>query len=164
MELVIPEEIIEKNKKLYQFKKGDTPTNKGKKQSEYMSAAAIEKTKATRFKKGNLPHNSVGINDGDIHVRKDSSGINYKWIRESLGIWKMLHVYNWEKENGPIEKGFIVTFKNKDSMNCHLSNLELITRAENMERNSIHRYPDNIKENIRLISKINKTIKNQENE
>ena len=44
-------------------------------------------------------------------------------------------------------------------MNCEVSNLELITRAENMSKNTINRYPEHIKENIRLISKINKTIK-----
>ena len=161
MMLKIPREITEKNKKLYQFKKGDVPANKGKKQIDYMSSEVIERTKATRFKKGHLPHNSQGINDGDIHVRKDSKGRYYKWIRESLGVWKMLHVFNYEKEFGPIPDGYIVFFKNKDSMNCHPSNLELITRAEIMAKNTIHRYPDHIKENIRLISKINKTIKNQ---
>ncbi|MDB0602338.1 HNH endonuclease signature motif containing protein [Tenacibaculum maritimum] len=161
MNLEIPDEIIKQNKKFAQFKKGHVPENKGKKQIEYMSAEMIERTKATRFKKGNLPHNSQGINNGDVHIRKDSKGRYYKWIRESLGVWKMLHVFNWEKEFGPIPDGYIIVFKNKDSMNCEPSNLELITRAENMAKNTIHRYPDHIKENIRLISKINKTIKNQ---
>ncbi len=40
------------------FQKGHTPMNKGLKQSEYMTPGAIERTKATRFKKGNVPHNA----------------------------------------------------------------------------------------------------------
>ena len=44
------------------FSKGHQPMNKGLKQSEYMSDAQIEKTKATRFKKGCIPknHKEVG--------------------------------------------------------------------------------------------------------
>ena len=35
-----------------QFPKGHVPRNKGKKQTDFMSAEAIERTKATRFQKG----------------------------------------------------------------------------------------------------------------
>ena len=44
------------------FPKGHQPMNKGRKQTEYMSDAQIEKTKATRFKKGCIPknHKEVG--------------------------------------------------------------------------------------------------------
>lgn len=45
----------------YQFKKGHTTFNKGKKMHEYMSQEAIERTKATRFKKGNIPPNHKPI-------------------------------------------------------------------------------------------------------
>ena len=37
------------------FKKGNVPVNKGKKQTEFMTSEAIERTKATRFQKGMKP-------------------------------------------------------------------------------------------------------------
>ena len=40
-----------------QFKKGNVAHNKGKKQIEYMSQESIERTKKTRFKKGNKQKN-----------------------------------------------------------------------------------------------------------
>lgn len=57
------------------FPKGHQPMNKGRKQTEYMSDAQIEKTKATRFKKGCIPknHKEVGYEritrDGYIEVK-----------------------------------------------------------------------------------------------
>jgi len=67
---------------------------------------------------------------------KNRGGKSYKYICLALGSWKPLHIYNWEKTNGKIPKGHCLWFKNGDTMNCELSNLELITRAENMNRNS----------------------------
>ncbi len=158
MNLIIPQELADKRKKIGMYRKGSVPANKGKKQTEYMSCEAIEKTKATRFKKGQIPHNSIGINNGDIHIRKYSKGRNYKWIRIKLGKWMMLHVHNWEQKFGPIPKGYILRFIDNNSMNCNPDNMELITRKEHMGKNTIHRYPTEIKENIRLISKIKKQI------
>lgn len=160
MNLVIPQKLAAERKRMGMYRKGSIPANKGKKQTEYMSAAAIEKTKATRFQKGHLPHNSEGINNLDIHIRKDSRGIKYKWIRIKLGEWVALQVYNWEKKFGPVPKGYILRFYDGDTMNCEPDNLELITRQEHMDKNTIHRYPTEIKETIRLISKINRKLKN----
>ena len=42
-DLVIPRYLIEQRKKDSQRKKGDTPFNKGRKQSEYMSLESIKK-------------------------------------------------------------------------------------------------------------------------
>ena len=46
-----PEFMLEHSSKGF-FQKGHQPANKGCKQTEYMSIAQIEKTKKTRFKKG----------------------------------------------------------------------------------------------------------------
>ena len=121
------------------FKKGHIPLNKGKKQVEYMSKEAIARTEGTRFQKGHLPHNAVGVNDGDIRIRhdhKNRGGKAYKYIRLALGKWYPLHQHNWETEKGKIPKGYCLWFTDGDTMNCDVSNLELITRAENMRRNS----------------------------
>lgn len=42
----------------------------------------------------------------------------------------MLHVVVWEEANGPVPKGMIVVFKDGDTMNVTLENLEIITRQE----------------------------------
>jgi hypothetical protein len=121
------------------FKKGHVPANKDKKQTDYMTKEAIARTKATQFKKGHLPHNSAGVKDGDIRIRcdhKKRKGKAYKYIRLSLGNWYPLHQYNWEKVYGKLPKGKCLWFRDGDPMNCKVSNLELITRAENMRRNS----------------------------
>lgn len=148
------------------FKKGDVPANKGKSQVEYMSPEAIERTKATRFKKGEIAPNKRHYKDGDITVRnetlKDGSIRQYKWIRISRAEWKMLHVVNWELEHGPVPDGYIVVFKNKDTAICEVSNLEMITLAENMARNTIQRFPVELKQTIRIIHKIKKTIKKKQ--
>jgi hypothetical protein len=119
------------------FKKGQMPANKGKKQTEYMSAEAIERTKATRFKKGGISRNT--LHDGIITIRHSSAKRGrkpYKMIRISKGKWQELQKYNWQKVNGIIPKGMCLWCKNGDTLNCDPSNWEVITRAENVMRNS----------------------------
>jgi hypothetical protein len=138
--LIVPREIIEQRKADSRIKPGHTPLNKGKKQSEYMSAEAIERTKSTRFKKGQLPSNTKD-RDGVIVIRHDhphrnSGNRKLKFIRISLGKWQMYHQYKWEKKNGKVPAGHCLWFKDGDSLNCKLQNIELITRKENYLRNS----------------------------
>ncbi len=155
--LVIPPHIIEARKKASQKKPGDVPMNKGMKQTDYMTPEAIARTAKTRFKKGNLPKNT--LHDGKVTIRKDSKGNKYKWIRLSLGKWKMLHVKIWEDEHGPLPEGTIVVFKDGNSMNCVLENLEHRTKAEHMMANTIQRYPEDLRKVMILKGKLNKKIK-----
>lgn len=149
--LVIPREIIEQRIADSRIKKGNVSFNKGKKQSEYMSPEMIERTKATRFKKGNLPHNAKGFKDGDVSIRRDTrSGIRYLYTRIRLGKWRELHHVIWEKKNGRIPPKHCLRFKDGNSLNCKLSNLELIPLSENMSRNTIRRYPKDLQNLIML--------------
>lgn len=118
------------------FKKGQEPPNKGRKWSEYMSAEGMQRSRETQFKEGNINHNSKY--DGAITVRvHKGSGITYKWRRISKSKWVPLHVYNWEQKHGPVPEGYIVVFKDPSkTMDCRPSKLELISRQENMRRNS----------------------------
>lgn len=111
----------------WKFNKGHIPFNKGK------HFAAGGRSIETRFKKGGEPHNTKS--DGFISVRTDKCGRVYRWIRISKGKWQMLHVHNWLKAKRNIPEGHIVVFKSPDTMNCDVSNLELITRAEHCRRN-----------------------------
>ena len=157
MELTIPENVVEQRKKESQFKHGIIPANKGKKQPEYMTQESIERTKGTRFHKGNLPHNTYG-QDNIIVDRKDKTGIKYQWIKLSHGKWRALHVHLWLQSFGKIPKDYIIIFKDGNTKNCSLDNLEAITRKENMLRNSIQRFPKELKEVIILNSKIKNKI------
>lgn len=135
-----------------QFKKGIIPHNKGEK----MSPELYKKLEATMFKIGHSPHNTR--KDFDISVRKDKSGRSYKYIRTKLGVWEPYHRYIWERENGKIPEGKILVFKDKNTLNIKIENLELISRKENMERNTIHRYPEDIVRTTRLIGVLNRYI------
>ena len=144
--LIVPRDIIEKRKLESQYKKGRAPENKGKKQSEFMSPEAIERTKATRFKKGSVPHNY----NGGEHLTKDG------YVMVSLGEQKkqLKHILVWEAEHGKIPEGHCIAFIDGNRTNCSLDNLELITRIENMYRNSRHEYPKEIIPSMVLTKKI----------
>lgn len=91
----------------------------------------------TQFKKGNLPANTM--HDGAITVRldhpKDRKGRPYQWIRVSVGKWVHYHRWLWEQKNGPVPAKHVVAFKDGNTMNTTLSNLVLLTMAENATRN-----------------------------
>lgn len=128
--LKIPPEVTLKFQANSRFKKGDTPPNKGRKISEWMSHEMIERIKKTQFCKGNQPHNTKY--DGAERISKDG----YIEIRISKGKYVHKHRLEWEKVNGTIPEGLILVCKSHNKLNSHPDNWELITRVENMNRNS----------------------------
>lgn len=141
------------------IKKGQTPPNKGKKQSEYMSPEAIEKTKATRFKKEQLPKQTLPV--WSEVKRKRKNGREYIMIKVP-GNTKLVykHIWMWESfHNKKLPAGFNVVFKNGNPLDCVIENLECVSDATLMKRNTIHNYPEELKKAIRLSSKISKKIK-----
>lgn len=161
--LIIPSEVIEQRKFNSQLKKGNVPLNKGKK----MDPKVYERIKHTFFQPGHSPKNTLF--DGAIVIRhnhKERGAPPYKLIKLSKNKWEFLHRYNWVQAHGPIPNGMIIVFKNGDTMNCELANLECITFEENMIRNSYHfkDYDKEIKGAAYSITLLNKTIKELENE
>lgn len=115
----------------YQFSKGAVSANKGRKQSEYMSWEAIERTKATRFKKGQKAWNHKPL--GYERVSVDG------YIEVKIGepkTFKLKHRVIWEQHHGKIKKGENVQFKDGNRQNCDINNLYLISREEQMKQNS----------------------------
>lgn len=161
--LEIPKELIQKRKLNSCFKKGSIPFNKGKKQTEFMSAEGILQTKKTRFQKGREPHNANPDGDGAIVLRRDTSGRFYKYIRIKKNVWKLFHREIWEKNHGEIPLGHIVVFKDKNTENESLENLELISMSENMYRNSFHSYPKEIIPSLVLNKKLENKLKTLQN-
>jgi hypothetical protein len=159
LELEVPDHIIKKNIEKGRFNNGHVPFIKGKKIEDFYSPEAMEKVKDCWFKKGHIPANASF--DGAITIVN-----GYKWKRVSVNNWIQLHIYNWEKEHGELPDGMMLAFKDGDQMSCETNNLQPITRAENMVRNSIMRYPPELQKSLRLMGKLNKKIqtKTQKNE
>jgi hypothetical protein len=121
--LVVPEEIKEKFRYCTQFVKGQSP----------MYRLTGAEGMATRFKKGHIPKNT--LHDGAISLRTDNRGVMNYHIRVGLGKWEYLSRYIWRQHNGAIPEGCVITYKDGDTLNCVIDNLEMITRGENAGRN-----------------------------
>ena len=142
----IPEEIIKQRCLDSLIKKGNIPPNKGKGMPEELR----EKIKHTWFKKGGLPGNTKY--DSCITIRRETDGRPYKYIRIAKAKWVLYSRYVWEQVYGKIPYGMIISFKDKNTMNCDIENLELISKGENMKRNSIQNMPEEIKQSIRILN------------
>ena len=143
------------------FRPGHKTWNKGK-------SHRPEGSRATQFKLGDKPSNTwrpIGAErmtkDGVV-IRKVSDTGN-KWKD-----WRPVQVIEWEAHNGPLPDGHIVVFKDRDRTNLAPDNLEAITRAENMRRNSISRYGEDYRSAAIQLGwfkrKINRIEKEQQNE
>lgn len=131
---------------------GNVPHNKDKKMPEHIRNKVLH----TFFKQGHLPHNTKS--DGALSKRSDG----YWWTRVGLADWKQMHRVVWEQANGPLQPNEVVRFKDGNKDNYQLDNLELTTKQGNMQKNTIHRYPVEIKQTIRQINKLNKIIQKHE--
>ena len=144
--------------KAFRFKKGQKSFNKGMNPKDYMPPESYAKLLPTQFKKGGLPPNT--LHDGAITLRHDKNGKKYLYIRIAKAKWILYHQKIYQDEHGPIPKNHIIVFKDRNTFNVSLDNLECITRIENMHRNSLHRLSPEIKQTIRTLTKLKKTIRN----
>lgn len=109
------------------FEKGHTPYNKG------MKVGRRPGSEATMFKKGNRPVSTAPV--GTEIVTRDG------YLRRKVAepnVWQSVHVLNWEAVHGPVPEGYVLLFKDRDSSNCELSNLMLVTRSELARLNQRH--------------------------
>ena len=132
-----------------QFKKGLIPWNKGKKLGKEWGL----KTKATQFQKGNKPHNHKQV--GSTRYSKD--GYHETKVAEPR-YWKQTHIILWETMHGPVPASHMIIFADGNKKNLQPENLKMIKRSENMLRNTIHRYPPEVKSAIHTLSKLKRTI------
>ena len=102
------------------FPKGHVPFNKGKK--------GIGGWEPTQFKKGDRPANWVPIGterisrDGYTEVKIADGKLNKNW--------KAKHIRVWETANGPVPKGHVVIFGDRNLSNFDLNNLILVSRTQ----------------------------------
>ena len=109
------------------FKKGNVSANKGKK----MPKAVYEKAKATMFKAGSIPANTMPIGT----EKKLTDG--YIWIKindlprvKKQENWTQKHRFVYEKHYGKIPEGHVVIFLDRNSENFDPENLAAIKRSE----------------------------------
>lgn len=135
-----------RSKENWNFSKGSIPWNKGI--TGYMSA------NKTSFKKGLTPHNYRPV--GSERITKDGY-IEVK-IKDPK-TWRLKHLVVWEKVNGNLPKGCCIVFIDSNRKNCDLSNLQLITRSENVRFNKsgYSHYPPELRPTLRAITKIDIT-------
>lgn len=148
MELARQGERLKQSGAAHRFSKGTIPPNKGKK----MSPELYAKCAPTMFKKGQAPHNTTY----DGHERISVDG--YVEIRVAQGKYVLKHRLVWEQANGPIPEGMALVFKDNNKLNMNLDNLKLVTRAELMARNTIQRYPVELQNTIKTLSKLKKHL------
>ena len=135
------------------FQKGHIPANKGLK----MTPEKYEKCKVSMFKKGVKPLNIKEVGYERINVD------GYVEIKIKDNVFVLKHRLLWEQINGEIPKGYCVVFKDKNKQNICIENLEMITLRENMQRNSIHQYPEELKSAMKLLSKLKRKINEKQN-
>ena len=142
---------LKENSKLHRYAKGHVPANKGKK----VAVSTYNKCAPTMFKKGSKPHNYRPV--GSERITKDG------YVERKIAnpkTWKAVHILVWESANGPVPVKHKIVFKDNNQLNNELSNLECISYAEAMVRNSIVRYPADLRFAMKTLKKLKKQIKN----
>lgn len=132
------------------FKKGQTPWNKDVKGLDIGG-------KETRFKPGHKPLNTWK----PIGAERNSDGYLYRKVADT-GVkkvdWVMAHIQIWEQHNGTVPSGHAVIFKDGNRKHIEIDNLECISRAELMNRNTIHRLPKELAEVCQLRGALTRQI------
>lgn len=147
------------------FKKGNTPHNKGKKQTEWLSPESIENSKKTQFKKGQKPPKwkpigSERVNtDGTVQVKVQDGKDGKNWAYK--------HHLVWEEANGKIPDGHVIVFLDGNAQNCELENLKLVSRGNLMKVNHEHgkaTVDPEVKELMYNVAELDSTTKEKEEE
>jgi len=105
----------------------------------------------TSFKKGQRPHNWKPI--GSTRVTVDG----YVEVKtHEPNKWGQLHVVTWCEHHGAVPDGSIVSFIDGNKQNCCITNLELISRNENLQINRLRcsSEPKELQPVIRTIGKL----------
>lgn len=109
-----------------QFEPGSTPANKGKK----MSPEVYEKCAPTMFRKGQTPVNHKPV--GTVSVRNNTRK-SQRYVYEKVAepnVWRLKHILEWEKHNGPVPKGKAIIFADGDPLNTDIDNLVMVSRSQ----------------------------------
>jgi len=135
----------------FRFKKGNVPFNKG------VKGIVHEGCKKTMFQPGSKPANYKPV--GTIRfIRDKTDGYFEMKMADGMRQWKLLHRVIWERLNGVIPANQIVIFLDGNPKNLNIKNMALMTKAENMKRNTVHNYPKDIVHLVQLKAALNRQI------
>ncbi|HQZ60446.1 MAG TPA: HNH endonuclease, partial [Acinetobacter sp.] len=130
------------------FKKGMTPHNKGKKLSDSTKAKLVK----TMFKSGNRPHNTLQVGA----ETQDKDGYVMVKVAEP-SVWQYKHHVAYGE---PVPTGYKVVFLDGNKYNFERDNLQLVSNAELMQRNTMHRYPPELVRLLKTLNKLKKRVAN----
>jgi hypothetical protein len=133
------------------FPKGLTPWNKGKK---YDSGG---RSHETRFKPGGKPHTWKPIGSERVseegYLQRKMTDTGYP-PRD----WVPVHHILWREAGREIPPGYRLAFKDGNKRNFDLENLELVSIADMMRRNTVHNYGPEIAQLHQLRGAITRQI------
>lgn len=147
----------------HQFRPGHATWNKG---IPFVSGG---RSAETQFKPGRRPEDARNyLPIGSLRVTRD--GILERKVTDDQSVyparrWVAVHRLVWQEVHGEVPRGHIVVFKTgmrtTDCAAITIDKLELVTRAENMRRNSIHRWPDDLKSAMKLLKRAERALENR---
>lgn len=142
--------------KSYRFPKGNIPANKGKKCKSHPNAVA------TQFKAGQKPHTWRPI--GSVRITKDGySQVKILDTGYPPRDWIGVHILVWQRLHGKeVPKNHMIRMRDRNKINVAPENLELLSQAENMKRNTYHNYGKEIAQLYQLKGAIKRQINKQE--
>lgn len=138
------------------FKPGQKPWNAGRKiESRGRSAE-------TQFRKGARPHTWQPIGHEVLRC-----GVWWRKVTDEghhTKHYKSVPRMLWEAQHGPIPSGHVVVMRAAvgSAAEITLDHIELISRTELIRRNSIHRYPEELRACMVLAGRVRAAIKRRE--
>lgn len=149
------------------FRKGQVPPNKGLRRPGW----APGRMRETQFKKGERSGIAAKNWKPIGTVLADADGLMRIKVREAVygkeatgsgnvQVWPLLNRWIWQQHKGPIPPGYAIAFKGADRANPKIEDLEIISRAELMRRNTIHnRYPKEMVNTILLLGAVKRKLR-----
>lgn len=134
------------------FPKGHVPWTKGK-----AGALPASIGGSTRFRAGHRPANwrpvgaVVADRDGYLKIKVANRG-------KQVERWRYVHVLLFEQHHGAVPEGFAVVFRDGRRRHLVIENLELVSRADLMRRNSIHCLPQALRRAITAKARLTRII------
>lgn len=142
----------------HQFPKKHIPMNKGLKMSEYMSEEAIARTAATRFQKGHVPHNSKNFGKPFLYLNKKKGESTWLILVDGTRVSYLKHLC---RQHGIDMEGKVARLKpgfDKSKLPT-MDDVDIISFRENMQMNTLHRFPKEISKLIQLKGALNRQIR-----
>lgn len=147
---------------------GQVPWNKGRPGSTGLH----DNTRAHHYRPGNISGRAAQLVQPIGTLRINADGVLERKVSDQPGPahrrWHPVHRLVWEAAHGPAPAGHLVAFRpgrrTTDPDLITPDALELLTRAQNMLRNSYHRYGPEVACAIQLRGALNRNIKRLQQE